>query len=323
MITTINEYKYTILESKFKAYLTIEKILLLTEDNAREFEWDLTNDIKDDIKLIDQLNLGKEKIVKYFKSLIDKIHALPEVVQIKLFKGIVIAFMGLITLPEMLSTITTYFSNDTANTEIVNKYKNVVVTNYKKSSNNVITTPIEKEKQVIKKYVQPTEFSDTLVEFLKYEEGSIKEKGKPVLTAYNIGDGMITIGYGHAERKSETKMRANRTTITEDQALDLLLEDIKEAQGQLDNILNDWKKQGIKLYITQGMYDSMISMIYNMGIGNFRKSEFIQLVKNNKFDKAQEKIKTTNVTYPGHVTRREKEAKLFSLTNVENFNFNT
>ena len=80
----------------------------------------------------------------------------------------------------------------------------------------------------------------------------------------------------------------------------------------MNRILDSWEEQGIKVEITQGMYDAMVSMIFNMGIGNFRTSEFIQLVKQGRYDEAKEKIKTTNVTYPGHKPRREKESNIFS-----------
>jgi hypothetical protein len=67
----------------------------------------------------------------------------------------------------------------------------------------------------------------------------------------------------------------------------------------------------IPFNITQDMYDSMTSMIYNMGIGNFRGSDFIQLVKLGKYEQAKERILTTNVTYPGHIPRRQKESDMF------------
>ena len=59
------------------------------------------------------------------------------------------------------------------------------------------------------------------------------------------------------------------------------------------------------------MYDAMVSMIFNMGIGNFRLSDFIQMVKRGEYKEAQDSIKKTNVTYPGHKPRREKESKMF------------
>lgn len=322
MITTINEFKYNNISPNFKAYITLEKLLLLKEEdnNGRYFEWDLTKDVEDDIRTIDKLKLGYDQIKKYINGLLDKLRVLPEAVQIKLFKSVVIAFVSLITMPQMLSTVTSYFNSKPAvSASTVDKYTNVIKVAY-----NSNIDKINKAEELQKKINElPTEFSDTLVEFLKYEEGSIENKGEPVLTAYKLGDGMVTIGYGHAEPITNTKLIQKKTTITKDQAIDLLIEDIKEAQSQLDEILNDWKKQGIKMHITQGMYDSMISMIYNMGIGNFRKTDFIQYVKQGKYKTAAEKIKNTMISYPGHVKRRAKEAKLFAATDVTKFMYNT
>jgi GH24 family phage-related lysozyme (muramidase) len=63
------------------------------------------------------------------------------------------------------------------------------------------------------------------------------------------------------------------------------------------------------------MYDAMVSMIYNMGIDNFRQSNFIQLVKVNKFNEAAEEIKSISKhmfkKYPGLKTRRIREYELF------------
>ena len=87
------------------------------------------------------------------------------------------------------------------------------------------------------------------------------------------------------------------------------------AANGLDRLLGDWKGNGIKPNITQPMYDAMVSMIYNMGITNFRESDFIQLVKRNKFNEAAETIKSTTSQlfdeYPGLITRRARESALF------------
>lgn len=322
MITTINEYKIFLLESKLNTLKNIKLILEnnsnqfewdLSDDQIREFEWDLTNDIKDDVKLINKINAKSEIVIKYFRSLLQEILNLPKQLQLKLFKILIISFTGLIAMDQVESIINNTVKDDALKIQ----YKDVIIRTYKKNIDVVNNV----NNKVITKYINPTEYSDTLVEFLKHEEGSIKDKGEPVLTAYNIGDGMITIGYGHAESTRNTKMISGKTKITKDQAIDLLIEDINEAQSQLDEILNTWKKEGIEINITQGMYDSMISMIYNMGIGNFRKTDFIQLVKQNKYKEAQEKIKTTMISYPGHVHRRNKESILFGLTDVSDFNY--
>ncbi len=308
MFTSINEYKYHILEQQFKFFKSLDKF-----NETNTFEWDFTKDIQDNLTAIQKLNLGKDKIISYFKKFLKRLEKLPDAFKLKLFKGIVLSLLVSMTTTEIINTVSNYYNNDTelstaeARVEI-NKLTDVV----RKTSRN-----IKKEDKQIE-YTTPTSFSDTLVNFLQHEEGDVIKKGEPVLTAYDIGDGMITIGYGHAERKSETKMKPGITKITEDEATDLLIEDIKEAQRGLDRILNDWKNQNIKPKITQNMYDAMVSMIYNMGIGNFRTSEFIQYVKKGNFDSAKEKIYTTNVTYPGHVTRRKKEALLFSFKGNNN-----
>ena len=56
-------------------------------------------------------------------------------------------------------------------------------------------------------------------------------------------------------------------------------------------------------------------MMYNMGIGNFKKSQFIKYVKQNELDKAKEQIKKESSRsfrrFPGVKKRREKESKMF------------
>jgi lysozyme len=122
---------------------------------------------------------------------------------------------------------------------------------------------------------------------------------------------MITIGYGHAEPASTTNKVAGETRITQETAEKLLKEDVQNAADGLNRLLQRWKKAGVEYDITQGMYDAMVSMIYNAGIGNFLKSKFIQYVKNKEYDKAADEILNFYVTYPGHVKRRKKEYNLF------------
>lgn len=96
----------------------------------------------------------------------------------------------------------------------------------------------------------------------------------------------------------------------------LLKQDVKESSDALNRILNTWESKGINIDVTQDMYNVMTSMIFNMGIGNFRKSDFIQLVKKNKLDKAKERIKTTSShlfsEFPGLKKRRKLESELFN-----------
>ena len=98
-------------------------------------------------------------------------------------------------------------------------------------------------------------------------------------------------------------------------AEELLKDDVIDAEDILNEILDDWESQGIKPKITQGMYDAMTSMIFNMGRKGFRTSDFIQLVKQGRIEDAKKEILNTSShlfdAYPGLKKRREKEAKMF------------
>jgi len=149
-----------------------------------------------------------------------------------------------------------------------------------------------------------------LVDFLAYEEGSVINKRKPELKPYELGDGKVTIGYGHTGD--------NKEDITYAQALSYLKEDILEARDGLNRILDAWEEQGINPDIDQGKYNAMVSMIFNMGIGNFRMSNFIQLVKQNKIEEASNEILKTNLKYgdsnedrAGLKNRRAREKQMF------------
>ena len=152
----------------------------------------------------------------------------------------------------------------------------------------------------------------------------IKHHEKLKLNAYKIGDGMITIGYGHAEPKKTSSFNVG-DRITAEQAEKLFQDDIKETEDGVKRIFKQWNQEGLHIKITQGMFDSMVSMGYNMGIYNLRKTEFIQHLKKAEYNKAAQKIKTTNIAakiknkegdtvfvkMPGLINRRQLEHDLF------------
>lgn len=184
-----------------------------------------------------------------------------------------------------------------------------------------------KFKKVKPEFEVPVTYSYKLINSLKKHEGVR-------LTAYNIGDGAYTIGYGHAVFNSERKgngddypflktfrqyikmrNRGEDITITQKQAEQLFRDDLTLASNALNRLLNQWAEKDIKPKITQPMYDAMVSMIYNMGNNNFRKTEFIQLVKISEFKQACEMIKKTSANlfkkYRGLISRRNDESKMF------------
>jgi GH24 family phage-related lysozyme (muramidase) len=97
-------------------------------------------------------------------------------------------------------------------------------------------------------------------------------------------------------------------------AEELLRNDVNEAKRKLDAVL---KEEGINVNIDQHMYDAMVSMVYNMGAGKkFKKSEFLNALKNGNIVKAYHKIDDIDSEallqkYPGLKKRRAKEKQRF------------
>ena len=300
----------------------ISDLILEYESDGPHYEWDLLNNkfydrinnIESDIKKsVSYIKTAKEALI-YLRKLINKINKLPNALKSRILK---VAFASMFIFMSFQSIVD--FRNDVNNSEIIDK--NVVI--------DAMDNQIKKIKSKKEEFNLPSTYSSELINTLKKHEGV-------GLTAYNIGDGAYTIGYGHAVFKDVSrgdnssrypflksysqyeKMKKNGEdlTITKSQAEQLFKDDLTLASKALNRLLNQWVEKDIKPKITQSMYDAMVSMIYNMGIKQFRLSEFIQLVKRGKFKEASEEIKNTSnqmfKKYPGLITRRNAESKLFT-----------
>jgi GH24 family phage-related lysozyme (muramidase) len=290
---------------------------LILEENEPHFEWDFTtnkfydrvNNIESDIKKSASYVRTAEQGVEFIKTLIGKVAQLPDKIKSDVIK-LAIASMALGMGYNQL-------------VDVENKVEPV------SKETTMVSQALDNEisKKETKEIETKLSVSQTLIDSLKREEGI---GGKPVLTAYDLGDGAYTIGYGHAVFANPDrgdnggkydflpkydKIIPGKTTITPEQAEILLKDDVKIASDGLDRLLNNWKSKGINPKINQPMYDAMVSMIYNMGIENFRLTEFIQLVKKGQFKAAAEEIKTTSQQmfnkYPGLEVRRSRESEMF------------
>jgi len=291
---------------KFQSKLLYEQIIdnvvfklsLITEDGKIEpdMEWDF-EPVKKEINLSKLWVKTKEDAIEYLKKIKDKFEDLPSEIKQKIFKYITYSLIGLLSLKQ------------------IQKYLD-----------EPLQSAVETEKEFIKKVIPPRirKSSEGLIDHLKYEEGSIRHKGQPNLVAYDLGDGAYTIGYGHAIFPDEqegfdflprySKIIPGRTKITKEDAEKLLKDDMREAESIVNRILDQWEEKGIKPPITQGMYDAMVSMSFNMGRG-IRTSDFIQAVKRGDFDLARKLILTTSENlfdeFPGLKSRRKKESEMF------------
>lgn len=127
-----------------------------------------------------------------------------------------------------------------------------------------------------------------------------------------IGDGKITVGWGHAEPVKTSKYKKDQV-ITREEAKKLLQEDLNRSADGVRRIFKEWKDKGIERKITQDQFDALVSMAFNLGVSGLRKSDVIQHIKKGDYKKAGESIKKQSLSkkFSGLESRREREADLF------------
>ncbi len=133
---------------------------------------------------------------------------------------------------------------------------------------------------------------------------------------YNDPAGHATIGYGHLLHRGNVTAadRAQWGTLSEPQARKLLDGDINEVAAQVKSL--------VKVPLTQGQFDALVSFGFNLGTGKGGLGDSTLLRKLNEGDYAGAQkefgrwVKATDtngnlITLPGLVTRRANEAALF------------
>ena len=131
--------------------------------------------------------------------------------------------------------------------------------------------------------------------------GLIKEFEGCELTAYVCPAGVLTIGYG-----STGSHVSSGQTITEAQAEALLLNDLVRFEKAVNEL--------VKVPMTQGAYDALVSFIFNCGEGAFADSTLLRELNEGKDPNAVAKAQLprwTNGGLAGLVRRRAAEVELF------------
>jgi lysozyme len=124
--------------------------------------------------------------------------------------------------------------------------------------------------------------------------------------AYRCPAGVWTIGFG------TTRGVKPGQVITEDEAEAMLRADVERfAQGVSERI---------QVPVTQGMYDSLVSFSYNVGLAAFSKSTLLRLLNQSKYDLAASEFsrwtRGGGRILPGLVKRRAAERALFESSDV-------
>lgn len=121
------------------------------------------------------------------------------------------------------------------------------------------------------------------------------------LSAYKDVVGVVTIGYGTT---AGVKMG---DTITKECAEELLREDVKRFEAQVLRL--------VKVPLTQGQHDALVSFVYNLGAGNLSNSTLLRLLNAGDYAGAAAQFdrwnKAGGKTLAGLVRRRAAERALF------------
>ncbi len=120
------------------------------------------------------------------------------------------------------------------------------------------------------------------------------------LTAYKDAVGVVTIGYGHTPSKLGT-------TITQEQAEQLLKEDLKKfEEGVLELV---------KVPLNQNQFDALVSFSFNLGIGALACSTLLKKLNAKQYQEAANEfskwVNAGGKPLPGLVKRRQAEKELF------------
>lgn len=121
------------------------------------------------------------------------------------------------------------------------------------------------------------------------------------LSAYTCSAGVLTIGYGTTAGVKEGQV------ITKDRAEELLLDDVKRFEDQVLRL--------VKVPLTQGQLDALVSFTYNLGAANLGNSTLLRLLNAGDYKGAAAQFdrwtKAGGKALPGLVKRRAAERALF------------
>jgi lysozyme len=139
------------------------------------------------------------------------------------------------------------------------------------------------------------------------------DKGKAIIKefegfraiAYLCQAGVWTVGYGTT--RIGGKPVTENVKITTQEAELFLEQDLK--------VFEDAINQNVTVELTQNQFDALVSFVYNVGVGNFKKSTLLKkLNASNKAEAADELLKwnkANKVVSKGLTKRRKAERELF------------
>ena len=123
------------------------------------------------------------------------------------------------------------------------------------------------------------------------------------LTAYQDVKGVWTIGYGHTGPEVVAGL-----VWTQDQADTALVCDTQHAVNTVNRL--------VTAPMTQGVFDSLVDFVFNVGSGNFAGSTLLKLLNSGDTESAAQQFERWDyaggVQIAGLLRRREAEANEFT-----------
>lgn len=125
--------------------------------------------------------------------------------------------------------------------------------------------------------------------------------------AYQDSVGVWTIGYGTTIINGQP-VKAGMT-ITEDQALQLVKQEVNKLWSQIEQIT--------KVNLNENQMNALVDFAYNLGFNALKTSTLMKYVNESQFDKAADEfgrwVFAGGKVLPGLVKRREAEKQLFLM----------
>ena len=143
----------------------------------------------------------------------------------------------------------------------------------------------------------------------------LSQKGKDLimqfegckLTAYQDSVGIWTIGYGNIYYENNVAVKKG-DIITHNRAIELFNLIVKRFEVDVDLLVTS--------NVNQNQFDAMVSLAYNIGIGNFKSSSLLKMVNNGPSNTAiylqfLRWNKAKGEVIPGLTRRRIAESNLY------------
>jgi len=139
--------------------------------------------------------------------------------------------------------------------------------------------------------------ADSTLDYITKEEGFRNR-------AYKDSKGLLTIGVGHLIKTSEEHLKS--ATLTYEQVKELLKSDLKWCSEAVES--------SVRVPLTQGQFDALYSLCFNIGETNFKKSTVVRKLNANDYKGAADAILMWNK--PAVLEKRRQRERAMFLADI-------